>query len=112
MNREAAGVASRLSICGEGIDTPAVYPYILQRRGAVVLTGLIRLVIGGSNPPAATNIKKRMRPALVAFVQTGRKDWAAPESVTGAMQSLINSAARVFPCLGKSRRFDSGMRRQ
>jgi hypothetical protein len=83
MNREAAGVANRLSICGEGIDTPAVYQH-----------------------------KNRMRPTLDAFAQTGRKDWAAPEPVTGAMQSLINSAARVFPCLGKSRRFDSGMRRQ
>jgi hypothetical protein len=36
---------------------PATQTRVLQRRGAVVLTGLIRLVIGGSNPPAATHLK-------------------------------------------------------
>jgi hypothetical protein len=51
----------RGSRCGQwafnpwrGDRYPCGLPIVLQRRGAVVLAGLIRLEIGGSNPPAAT----------------------------------------------------------
>jgi hypothetical protein len=51
----------RGSRCGQqtfnlwrGDRYPCGLPTILQRRGAVVLAGVIRLEIGGSNPPAAT----------------------------------------------------------
>ncbi len=66
----------------------------------------------GSIPLRFTNIHSRsdgdryQSPSRKPAAKIGRHRNPSPE-----LFRLINSAARVSPCLGESRRFDSGMRR-
>lgn len=107
-NRRLGSHTCRVRLAGRGhlsfkeatrVRIPYTTPVRMAGRLLACLPGLISRCNGGSIPSPATNTKSC---PLTRRAETGRKDWAAPELVTGPMW-IVAREDQGAPLLRESR---------